>query len=145
MASDKNFRIFKSNRAIRILGSMLLVLLVAHCNLLRSSGKAQFAPSGKPGMGRLSITGPSGWECIQFEKTRTDLSSNELGMAGKGRGKCPLFGAFNFDSTSYPTSGKDTELVADQPTLVYQNEAKTFEIYALITKDKEALTKLDKR
>ena len=120
------------------------VLLFVSCNLLRSSGKASFTAADKPGMGRLRVTGPAGWQCIEFEKTVTNADSTVLQIAGKGRGECPMFGSYNFDSTSYPTQGETKEIPADKPTLVYKNEAGNFEIYVLITKDKDAFARLGK-
>jgi len=114
------------------------------CNLFRSSGKARFTAADKPGMGRLRVTGPSGWQCIEFEKTVTNADSTVLQIAGKGRGECPMFGSYNFDSTSYPTQGETKEIPADKPTLVYKNEAGNFEIYVLLTKDKDAFARLSK-
>ncbi|MBN8219300.1 MAG: hypothetical protein J0L53_00170 [Spirochaetes bacterium] len=120
------------------------LLLFASCNLLRSSGKASFVAADKPGMGRLKVTGPSGWQCIEFEKAPIGPDSSQLQIAGKGRGECPLFGSYNFDSTSYPTQGETKDIPADKPTLVYKNEAGNFEIYVLLTKDKEAFSKIGK-
>lgn len=121
-----------------------LLFSVTNCNLMRSSGKARFSAADKPGMGRLSVTGPSGWQCIEFEKTPASPDATELQISGKGRGDCPLFGSYNFDSTSYPTSGREVEVPADKPTLVYKNESGNFEIYVLISSDKEAFAKLGK-
>ncbi len=127
-----------------LLPLILALFAAGNCNLMRSSGKAQFSPGDKPGMGRLSITGPSGWQCIEFEKTRTDAASAELNVAGIGRGKCPMFGAFVSDSTGFPNQSESFEIPADQPTLVYQNAAKDFEIYVLVTKDGSVFEKLKK-
>lgn len=131
-------RVFKIN----LIG--VIALAFASCNILRSSGKATFAAADKPGMGRLKVTGPSGWQCIEFEKAPIGPDASQLQIAGKGRGDCPLFGSYNFDSTSYPTQGETKDIPADKPTLVYKNEAGNFEIYVLLTKDKEAFSKIGK-
>lgn len=120
------------------------LLLFTSCNLLRSSGKASFTAADKPGMGRLRVTGPAGWQCIEFEKTVTNPDSTVLQITGKGRGECPMFGSYDFDSTSYPTQGEAKDIPADKPTLVYKNEAGNFEIYVLLAKDKEAFARLGK-
>jgi hypothetical protein len=129
---------------MRITLALVILLAVTHCNMLRSSGKAQFSASEKPGMGRLSLTGPSGWQCIEFEKTRTNASSTELSVSGIGRGKCPLFGAYVTDSTEFPNQGNAIEVPADQPTRIYQNAKKDFEIYVLVTKDGSVFEKIKK-
>lgn len=134
----------KKSPVFRISLIALPLLLFTSCNLLRSSGKASFTAADKPGMGRLRVTGPAGWQCIEFEKTVTNADSTVLQIAGKGRGECPMFGSYNFDSTSYPASGKEIELQADKQTLVYKNDDGNFEIYVLITKDKDAFAKLGK-
>jgi hypothetical protein len=115
-----------------------IVAGVVQSNLVLSQGRATFAP-GSNGLNTLRLRGPSGWHCIEYSKT-TGMSGG-LELAGKGRSECPLFGEVEMRSTDYPATG-ETVIPLEQPTLVYQNAAKTYEIYVLLTRDPAAYDRL---
>jgi len=122
---------------ITVVGLVLLVLVggfVLASNLTVSVGKATFS-AGERDLNKLDINAPYGWYCIDYEKTQTSADSPELHVGGKGISDCSLFGANTRLSTDYPDSGTTT-IPLDQPTMVYQNANKTFEIYVLITQDR---------
>lgn len=112
-----------------------VILLLPSCNAFRSKGVARFEKADKPNFGRIVVTGPSGWQCIEFEKTRTQPGKDELQISGIGRGKCPMFGGYHFDSTDYPQASQEFTLEPNQPRLIYHNADRSYEIYALITND----------
>jgi hypothetical protein len=97
-------------------------------------GKATFS-AGKRGLNQLDISAPSGWYCIEYTKTQTLAESTDLHVAGTGISECRLFGLNTILSTDYPDSGT-TQIPLDEPTMVYQNASKSFEIYVLITQDR---------
>lgn len=114
---------------------------LASSNLFVSVGTAAFSP-GEGDLNRLKLTAPYGWYCITYEKTLTVANSSELHVAGTGISDCPLFGPLTMLATFYPERGT-TQVVLDEPTLVYQNAEKDLEIYVLITKDRSKYDQLD--
>lgn len=124
-----------SSLNIRFVYVVIILTLLFACNAFRSRGFARFEKADKPSFGRLVIVGPAGWQCIEFEKTRTQPGTNELQVSGIGRGKCPRFGGFTSDSTDFPVSSQEFELEPNVPRLIHHNADRSYEIYALITND----------
>ncbi|MFO1524487.1 MAG: hypothetical protein U1F16_00795 [Turneriella sp.] len=123
---------------------IFMVLLFTACNAFRSKGTARLEKADKPKFGRIVVSGPSGWYCVEFEKTRTQPEKGALQISGVGRGKCPMFGGYHFDSTDYPQASEEFTLEPDQPRLIYHNTDRSYEIYALITKDPSLPARLGK-
>jgi hypothetical protein len=124
-----------------IIGIAALILLTS--NLTRSYGTAQLSP-GERGMNDLALTGPYGWYCIKYSKTVTSTEPDApLGLAGKGYSRCPLFGATLTSSTDYPAQGGLDSIPLDQPTMIYRNDAGTYEVYVLFTQDLSRYERLD--
>ena len=121
-----------------------MIMLFTACNAFRSKGSARLEKADKPNFGRIVVTGPSGWQCMEFEKTRTHPEKDALQISGVGRGKCPMFGGYHFDSTDYPQASEEFTLEPDQPRLIYHNTDRSYEIYAVITKDPSLPARLGK-
>lgn len=119
----------------QILSALLVLGMLTACNAFRSKGIAHFEKAEKPNFGRLVIVGPAGWQCIEFEKTRTQSGTSDLQVAGIGKGKCPMFGGFLSDSTDFPQSSQEFELEPNVPRLIHHSPDRSYEIYALITND----------
>ena len=120
---------------VRFVPLLIMLSLLTACNVFRSKGIAHFEKAEKPNFGRLVIVGPAGWQCIEFEKTRTQSGTSDLQVAGIGKGKCPMFGGFLSDSTDFPQSSQEFELEPNVPRLIHHSPDRSYEIYALITND----------
>ena len=127
-----------------IVGSVILgglIWLVAASNLIRSSGTAQFSP-GPGGGNTLRMAGPYGWYCIEYSRALVSPESTELAIMSKGITDCPLAGTTEIESNIYPAQGGSDRIPLDEPVMIYQNPAKTYEIYVLITKDRSKYDQL---
>ena len=132
--------------AIGIIATLLiggLVWFVSSSNVLRSVGTVRFAP-GENGMNSLEIIGPPGWHCIQYEKTLTIPNDPNLHPGGKGMFDCKLFGGITTVSNAFPAVEMTRDVRLNEPTLVYQNPDKTYEIYVWITKDADNFDNLER-
>src|SRR5687767_13122711 len=120
-----------------IVGSVLLgglIWLVAGSNLIRSYGTAQFSP-GLRGGNTLRMAGPYGWYCIEYSRGLASPDSTELAVMSTGITSCPFAGTTEIESNTYPAQGGSDRIPLEEPVMIYQNPAKTYEIYVLITKD----------
>jgi hypothetical protein len=103
-------------------------------NLGNSTATIEFSKSEKPGLNTMKITGPYGWKCITYEKSKISADAKELTMSGKGMRDFPLFGATEENTNYYPAEGKIEAIPLNQEYLFYQPN-NNFECYVLITKD----------
>ncbi|HEY1012256.1 MAG TPA: hypothetical protein VGE07_06075 [Herpetosiphonaceae bacterium] len=126
-----------------IAGAALIVALLLgwmRSNLGRGAGLAQLA-TGADGRNELLLTGPYGWQCIDYAKSIG--LSGELEIVASGRFECPLFGGGRITSTDYPALSQRIEVPLEQHTRIYQSPDGRFELYVLITEDAGAFARLE--
>lgn len=120
--------------------SMVLVFVVIGIigyftsNLGRGFGEIKFSKADKPGLNSMKVYGPYGWYLVTFEKSKVDINSNELKIAGKGLTKFPLFGDVLNLTNYYPSEGEAKNIPLETEYLYYK-PSDNFECYLLITKD----------
>lgn len=116
---------------ILVVGGVVFFVL---SNFGKSTGKVVFSKSTKPGLNTMKVTGPNGWKCITFEKTKVSADAKELTLSGKGISELPLFGGLEVSANYYPSDGTIEAIPLDKEFLVYKSND-NLECYVLITKD----------